>query len=211
MNRVLKTEPAQESFSLYDEDERSYRFPGSRPPNSADSLALSSVVHSYIDMDRLHQINEKRRLSEQDLVYLKEHLPPNIFESYVLDRATEASPRRGEAADGESRQVQAESQAAARSVLSNEVELLEAEIGKHMKVRPGEQLCLNVLVAGAAGVGKTSFVRMMTTFVDRLDREVRRSARDLRAVHRLGLSRECRVAAAVQRPTAADLRGLAIL
>ena len=133
MDRALKTEPAQESFSLYDEDERSYRFPGSRPHNSHDSLALSSVVHSYIDMDRLHQINEKPRLSERDLVYLKEHLPPNVFESYLLDRATDPSPRRGNTAD--SLQAQTESQAAARSVLSNEVELLEAEIGKHMKVR----------------------------------------------------------------------------
>ena len=51
-------------------------------------MILSSIANSSIDMDRLQHIDNKYKLSDKDIVYLKEHLPQDIFESYMLEKAT---------------------------------------------------------------------------------------------------------------------------
>lgn len=97
-------------------------------------------VSHQADLARLQQLNSKKKLDDHDILFLKENLPPTMFESFLLEKATQSklpfkSPNRSGGNLHQSEDDQ-DSQQEAYGELSVEFKALKKEIDRklHMPV-----------------------------------------------------------------------------
>jgi len=127
-----------------------------------------------IDLERLKIIQRKAKLDEPDILFLKENLPQNMFESFMLDKATKANPGRENSILGEigaklrmiGENMPEEDQPDPNLLSNFSSASKEFKALKHsLEQKLRDPIKLNLMVIGRQGIGKTSFVQMFLSFV----------------------------------------------